>query len=372
MRSQLTRLADHCEVITKGTTPTTLGFNFAISGVPFLRVQNIEGGGVNYTRDMLFIDPETHQALERSQIQPGDVLVSIAGTIGRAAVVPDGAPPLNCNQAVAILRTRRVIHRPFLRHWLESVDAQAQIRGVTVTGTISNLSLTQLGNLKLPLLALADQQRVAGILDKAEALRANRRATLVQLDALVQSIFLDLFGDPKSNPCKWPERGFDDVIRDETSRSEILQQSEYLPAGRFAVVDQGHTDIAGYCDDPRYLCQSTPPVVVFGDHTRAVKLVRAPFVIGAEGAKVLVPHSGLGAEFLSWLLRLAPIPNLGYSRHMREVRRLRFPVPPVDLQRTFSDRVATIDNVRITLLASMAQLDTLFASLQYRAFRGDL
>src|SRR5204862_4189797 len=117
---QIALLADHCDLITKGTTPTTLGFDFTDSGVPFLRVQNIEGGSVNYERDTLFIDERTHQALERSQIRPGDVLVSIAGTIGRAGVVPQNAPPLNCNQAIAIVRTDGSVFRPFLRHWLES------------------------------------------------------------------------------------------------------------------------------------------------------------------------------------------------------------------------------------------------------------
>src|SRR5207245_857349 len=112
-----------------------------------------------------------HRTLERSQIRPGDVLVSIAGTIGRTGVVPDSAPPLNCNQALAIIRTNGEVFRPFLRHWLESVGAQAQMRGATVTGTISNLSLTQVGNLKVPLPPLPEQRRIAEVLDRAEALQ---------------------------------------------------------------------------------------------------------------------------------------------------------------------------------------------------------
>jgi hypothetical protein len=99
------RLAELSKVITKGTTPTSIGFEFSNDGVRFLRVQNIDGT-VNYERDTLFIDESTHQALKRSQIQPGDILVSIAGTIGRSGVVPEDSPPLNCNQAVAIVRTK--------------------------------------------------------------------------------------------------------------------------------------------------------------------------------------------------------------------------------------------------------------------------
>ena len=63
-----------------------MGFEFVGKGIGFLRVQNIDGGTVNYKHDTFFIDEKTHQAFSRSQIYPGDVLVSIAGTIGRVGV----------------------------------------------------------------------------------------------------------------------------------------------------------------------------------------------------------------------------------------------------------------------------------------------
>ena len=198
-----TRLLNLCKVITKGTTPTSIGYSFSDSGIGFLRVQNINGGKVNYDQQTLFIDELTHKALSRSQIVGGDILVSIAGTIGRAGIVPDNAPPLNCNQAVAIVRTNEDIFRPYLRHWLESNDAQSQIIGATVTGTISNLSLTQIGNLQIPLPPLEEQKRIAEILDQAEELRTKRRNAIAQLDTLTQSIFLEMFGDPVTNLKGW-------------------------------------------------------------------------------------------------------------------------------------------------------------------------
>ena len=188
MTWKFSRLGNITHVITKGTTPTTLGYEFTERGIPFLRVQNIEEGKVFYERDTLFIDERTHKALSRSQIQPNDVLISIAGTIGRAGLVPQGIPFLNCNQAVAIVRPTREIFRPFLRHWLESSDAQRQMRVSTVTGTISNLSLYQLGNLEVPVPPLAEQRRIADVLDRAEVLRAMRRTAITQLDSLTQSL----------------------------------------------------------------------------------------------------------------------------------------------------------------------------------------
>ena len=165
MSIAIKQLSNLCKVITKGTTPTSIGYNFSDNGIIFLRVQNINGGQVNYEQQTLFIDELTHKALSRSQILAGDILVSIAGTIGRAGIVPENAPPLNCNQAVAIVRTNGSIFRPYLRHWLESNDAQSQMIGSTVTGTIANLSLTQIGNLRVPLPPITEQKRIAEILD---------------------------------------------------------------------------------------------------------------------------------------------------------------------------------------------------------------
>jgi hypothetical protein len=229
-----------------------------------------------------------------------------------------------------------------------------------------------LGNLKVPCPPLPEQRRIAEILDKADALRAMRRAAFGQFDTLTQAIFLDMFGDATTNPKGWPTRTFDETMRDETSRAEKLQRSDYLAEGRYPVVDQGQSVIAGYSDDARYLCPTKPPVVVFGDHTRAVKLVRHRFVVGADGAKVLAPQPDVDAVFLSYLMRELPIPNLGYSRHMREVKRLAFPIPPISRQQDFARSIAHVELHREAHDRSRLELDSLFTSLQHRAFRGEL
>ncbi len=240
MNVTIKRLSNLCEVITKGTTPTTLGFKFSDKGIGFLRVQNIGNGKVNYEQHTLFIDELTHKALARSQILRGDVLVSIAGTVGRAGVVPDNAPPLNCNQAVAIVRTNESIFRPYLRHWLESPDAQTQMIGATVTGTISNLSLTQISNLQIPLPPLEEQRRIVEILDRAEELRSKRREAIAQLDTLTQAIFLEMFGDPATNPKGWERIVLCDVIQVLQTGLTLVQN---MPSQVFRFYQQDISDM---------------------------------------------------------------------------------------------------------------------------------
>ena len=147
-RTSLRQLTD---VITKGTTPTSVGLDFAEDGVPFLRVQDLMNPVINGSSSSKYVTPEVHEELKRSRIEPGDVLLSIAGTIGRCAVVHDSAPPMNCNQAVAIIRPGTSLSPHYLASWLRSGDALRQVTSGKVTATISNLSLGQVSGLKLPM-----------------------------------------------------------------------------------------------------------------------------------------------------------------------------------------------------------------------------
>lgn len=205
------KLGDLCNLVTKGTTPTSVGFDFAERGVPFLRIQNISGSTVSLD-DVLYIEENAHNALGRSKIRPGDFLITIAGTIGRAAIVPPGFPESNCNQAVAILRfDESKLWPKFLLYWLSTEDATSQVSGRKVTATISNLSLGQIKELEIPLPPLPEQKRTASILDKADAIRRKRQQAIQLADDFLRAVFLDMFGDPVTNPKGWPLKRFGEV-----------------------------------------------------------------------------------------------------------------------------------------------------------------
>jgi len=397
MSDELVRLEELCDVITKGTTPTTLGLKFSESGIPFLRVQNISGGKVNYESDVLYIDKAAHETLERSKICPGDVLVSIAGTIGRAAVVPRGAPELNCNQALAILRPKSSLFGPFLRHWLESTEARRQISGATVTGTISNLSLSQIGSLKVPSLPVEKQRRIAQILDKADALRAKRHDALAQLDALAQSIFLDLFGDPALNPLGWPRKTIGELAAkfSDGPFGSNLKTSHYTESG-VRVVRLQNIGVGKFIDDDRAFIserhfaelakhECKPGDVLIG--TLGDPNLRA--CIQPEWLKLALnkadcvqfrPEERLAnAEYVCALLNLPATGRmtqdlaLGQTRlriSMGRLRGLQVPVPPLEMQIEFTRRIKAIEKLRSSGVVSSIQLHDLFSSIQQRAFAG--
>lgn len=225
------KLGDLCNLVTKGTTPTSVGFDFAERGVPFLRIQNISGSTVSLD-DVLYIEESTHNALGRSKIRPGDFLITIAGTIGRTAIVPPGFPESNCNQAVAILRFDEAKLWPkFLLYWLSTEDATTQISGRKVTATISNLSLGQIKELEIPLPPLPEQKRIAAILDKADAIRRKRQQAIQLADDFLRAVFLDMFGDPVTNPKGWPKKALKLLGKSATGRTPPSEKTDMWGEG---------------------------------------------------------------------------------------------------------------------------------------------
>ena len=129
-------LGDVTSVITKGTTPTTLGQQFASEGVNFIKVQSIDDQGDILDSKLAKIDDKTHELLKRSQLQENDILFSIAGAIGRVTTIPKRFLPANTNQALAIIRPsdssfttylyRTLRSSEFLNYSLERVVQTAQ------------------------------------------------------------------------------------------------------------------------------------------------------------------------------------------------------------------------------------------------------
>lgn len=111
-----------------------------------------------------------------------------------------------------------------------------------------------------------------------------------------------------------------------------LQKESYSAAGRFPIIDQSQQEIAGWTDDELAVIRSPKPLVIFGDHTCAVKLVKQPFVQGADGIKILETNSELLPEFLYHFLKANPLKTDGYKRHFTDLKRKQVPVPPLAIQ----------------------------------------
>ena len=115
-------LGNVTSVITKGTTPTTLGQQFVSEGINFIKVQSIDDQGDILDSKLTKINDKTHELLKRSQLQENDILFSIAGAIGRVTTIPKRFLPANINQALAIIRPSTLSFTAYLYRTLRSSD----------------------------------------------------------------------------------------------------------------------------------------------------------------------------------------------------------------------------------------------------------
>lgn len=157
------------ELVTKGTTPTTIGRSFTSEGVRFLKVETFAEDGSYIPGRESHIDDSTNQLLRRSQLAEDDILFSIAGALGRTTIVASSWLPANTNQALAIIRpSRRTSGKVLPRYllWaLRSPAIQRRIAEINVQAAQANLSLEQVRGFEIPLPSRAEQARIVEGLD---------------------------------------------------------------------------------------------------------------------------------------------------------------------------------------------------------------
>jgi type I restriction enzyme S subunit len=109
------------------------------------------------------------------------------------------------------------------------------------------------------------------------------------------------------------------------------------------VIDQGKSQIGGYTNCEDLLYSGPIPVIMFGDHTREWKFLNFPFVAGADGTQLLTVASDVDPRFIYYAAMNLDIPNLGYSRHFKELRELSFVLPPLPEQRKIAAILSSVD-----------------------------
>ena len=182
--------------VTKGTTPTTLGAQFVDSGINFVKVQSITEEGRIVHEKLEHIDEATNSLLSRSSLHEDDILFTIAGTIGRVALVSPDVLPANTNQAVAIVRSDpSAIHPRFLYYVLRDEARIRHAHSRVVQSVQANFSLTELRSLEIPLPPPDEQRAIAHVLGTLDdKIELNRRMSET-LEEMARVLFRSWFVD---------------------------------------------------------------------------------------------------------------------------------------------------------------------------------
>lgn len=283
--------------------------------------------------------------------------------------------------------------------WLAYRLAALGLTRLNKAAAVPGLNREDAYRLKLLLPPLPEQRLIAAILDQTDALRAKRREALAKLDELTQAIFLDMFGDPATNPKGWPLRPLGELalkFSDGPFGSNL--KSEHYAESGVRVVRLQNIGVGRFLDDDRVFISDSHFATL-----RKHECIPGDLLIGTLGdpnlrAAILPAHvtralnkadcvqmrpdpTAATADYLCGLLNLPAVEGmarslvLGQTRlriSMGRLRGLRVPVPPVKLQLVFTARLQSVRQIEGAARASDDHLGTLFSSLQHRAFRGEL
>jgi type I restriction enzyme S subunit len=331
-------------------------------------------------------------------LPPESVLFSSRAPIGHVAI---NTVPMATNQGFkSFVPDRQSVDAKFLYHWLRKNRPYLQSLGNGAT--FKEVSKVVVSRIEIALPPLSEQRRIAEILDKADALRAKRRAALAQLDTLTQSIFLDMFGDPQTNPQKFSIKTLSQFYVNQVEGTKCgpfgsaLKKSELVSDG-IPVWNMDNIDPAGrsvlpfrmWIPESKYR-QLEAYAVVDGDViVSRAGTVGKMCVANTGGARSIISTNLIRVRFGPDLIPLYFVSLMTYCKgrvgrlktggdgaftHMTTgiLDTLRFPYPPLDRQSRFAAIVESIERQKSTHVAQVTELDTLFTGLQHRAFRGEL
>jgi type I restriction enzyme S subunit len=364
-------------------------------GIPVLSAQNVVEGRLNYGTDRYTSADEYSAFAKRVAIRPGDLLLTIVGTIGRAAIVDDVWPAV-FQRSVSIIRPSKDRLDPrYIFHVTQSAQFKRQLASATNGSTQGGVYLGKLKEVLLPLPPLNEQRRIAAILDQADSLRRKRLAALRQTEALRKSIFESMFGGEPAL-SGWPAKELADVVRAGTIITYGMVQAGEEFEGGVPYIRTG--DIVGGEILVDQLRRADPAIAARFDRARVAAGDIVMSIRATVGTTAMVPTALDGANLTQGTAKIAPgvttdplylldclrsgpsqdwISKQVKGATFREItlgrlREMPITIPPLDLQKRYSKRVQCLVKMQAIQKAQLGQLEALFASLQHRAFAGEL
>jgi Restriction endonuclease S subunits len=365
-----------------------------LEGIPFINASNLQDdlsikcSGANYITD------ERFELLSNGKVENKDILFCLRGSLGKFGIVGDEIEKGAIASSLVIIRPKNKLNHDYLKNYLRSTLCKREIQNYENGAAQPNLSAKDLKEFKIPLPPLSEQQRIAAILDKADAIRQKRQQAIKLADDFLRSVFLDMFGDPVSNPKGWEIRFIDQLCTEivdcinrtaptvdnptlykmirttnvrnyslDTENVRYVDEETYLkwvrrlepkvgdliftreaPAGEAAVV---------YTNEKIFLGQRT---MHFRPDPKLISSEYLLFELMGKGVKVQINkmHAGSTVTHLS----------------VPECKKFKIRVPPLELQRKF-------ESIRMFVLRSgalRAESDEipLFESISQKAFSGQL
>jgi type I restriction enzyme S subunit len=378
------RLDSVCEIIA-GQSPPSDTYNQDKHGIPFFQ------GKADF-RELYPIVRYWCSKPTKISI-PEDILFSVRAPVG----------PTNINnvkacigRGISAIRCTDKIIQKYLLHYLRANEHK--IAALGTGSTFKAITISELKKLQIPLPPLPQQQKIANILDAADALRQKDKALLAKYDELTQALFLDMFGDPVSNPKGWEKVNGKIVFK--LIGGAAFKSSDYVNSGvpliRIGTVNKGYFDNSQLTYLPTEFLEAHKKYIVYpndllitltgtvgkDDYGNAFSLESEfeKYFLNQRVAKIILSVR-YDYTFVKFLLKHKRIKSelIGVSRGVRQANlgnedfyKLEVISPSISLQNQFAERVQVIEQQKAIAQQSLEKSEALFNSLLQKAFKGEL
>lgn len=370
------QLSEIVEIVTKGTTPTTLGYEFQDEGVNFLKIECFNENGGFIESKVAHISEECHKKMKRSQLKNGDILFSIAGAIGRVAIVTEEMLPANINQALAIIRiSDEQVYLPYIKLILTSPIVIEQFERKKQGVAQLNLSLKDINEISIPLPSKDKQIELVELFDKVVGVISKRNKELSALDDLTKARFVEMFGDVKYGTERWGGKLFKDItINLDSKRKPVKDADRKKMQGIYPYY--GATGIVDYVNDYR----QDGEFLLISEDGKALELRSKPIAFLASGKIWVNNHAHVqqctdecNMVYLMYHINFMDISIWVTGIDQKKLNRanldtIPIALPPIELQEQFADFVNQVYKSKVKVQKALDETQKLFDSLMQQYF----
>ena len=367
-----------------GGTPSRSNLDYYEGDFPWAKISDLEKSDDGYIyKTEEHITQDALHSINNRQFQPGTLLLAMYGSVGKTAITKIH---LTTNQAILGINIidDTILDIKYLKYWFSTIKERLLNRAVGAA--LPNISLGIVKDLEIPLPTLPEQQKIANILDAADALRQNDKALIAKYDELTQALFLDMFGDPVKNNLNLPfpkirelsnvSQGMQIAIK-ERHKENGPNRYKYLTVAYL----NGRKE-EEYIESPRasVICNKDQILMIRTGNTGQV-VTNVEGVFHNNFFKIDWDKKRLNKNYLVYFLSnpgirrdllkrasTTTIPDLSHGQFYD----LNIIVPPLNLQNQFAERVAVIEEQKTIAQKSLEKSESLFNSLLQKAFKGEL
>ena len=360
------------------------------------------GGNFDLEHNQRFLPDTYAEVYSDYLLKDGDIVIAmtdLAGDpkiLGVPTIVNTGGKKLLQNQRVGklVITDSSKVFIPYLQYALNRPSNKSYYKKFAGGGLQINVSKKDILNNSVPLPPIDQQKKIAAILDAADAYRQKTKALIEKYDALTQSLFLDMFGDPLVNSKNWATEQFGNEMQNGIGKGkehygsgtkvanigDLYTSHDFKPV-KYSLLDVSNKEINKYClkyGDLLFVRSSLKKegVAVCSFYNSEETCLFSSFMIKASPKlDILNPYFlSIQMRTPSYRIYIVNAANTATITNISQpnLKELNIIIPPMDLQNQFAERVQAIEAQKAQAQASLAQAEDLFNSLLQRSFKGEL